>query len=190
MMQCNKTTTNSSESKADTDWTTIWRSEMAGMAIDRELAETWTSMAMAWQRMALGLAGLTPRPQADERQHAAGRQQAAGRAGADAPAGATPAPAPSHDELRRELRAEFRRDLDAMGDRIATLERALAERAERPAPERVPERAPNLAVPDELDDVPVASTRAAAARTTAAKKRKPNGNGKRTDGRKRRAPPG
>jgi hypothetical protein len=188
MMQCSKTTTDTAESKADTDWTTIWRSEMAGMAIDREMAEAWTSMAMAWQRMALGLAGLAPRPQTNERQHAAGR------AGTDAKAGPTPAPAPSHDELRRELSAEFRRDLDAMGTRIATLERALAERAERAVPEPAPEPAPVLAVPDELDDVPVA-TRARKPEPVIAKKRKPdverkpNDGGKRNGGPKRRMPP-
>ena len=56
------------------DWVTIWQSEWAAIAVDREVLEGLTASAVAWN---VALAARLDGP--------------AGRPGADAPAGAAPA---------------------------------------------------------------------------------------------------
>ena len=67
------------------DWITIWQSEAAGRAADREWVEAVQRGADAWAAQARLLAALE-----------AGAREPDGRPGADAPAGATaPAAAPA-----------------------------------------------------------------------------------------------
>jgi hypothetical protein len=64
-----------------TDWITIWQSELAAMATDRELQEGWLRLVDLWAQAAQQAVRFLPPPPAHD---------AAGRSGPAAPAGPTP----------------------------------------------------------------------------------------------------
>ncbi len=79
------------------DWVALWQSEMAAMAADRELRETWTGLLALWA----STAGAALKLASGAYDHAGGT---AGVAGAVKPAGSPPAAAASDlgsDEARR-----------------------------------------------------------------------------------------
>jgi hypothetical protein len=110
------------------DWLTLWRSELAGMAVDRELRESWAAMTGLWAQTMQDAAAAAARA-------AAAPHEPAGRAGADAPAG--PAPAAAAPDPRLD-------EIEQLNRRVAELERRLAAgpggakpvRAARPARRR------------------------------------------------------
>ncbi len=104
------------------DWVALWQSEMAAMAADRELRESWTSLLALWASAAAAALRFIPRPGSD-----AGRGTADGTAGAAQPPGTAPAVAAfdlGGDEARR------------LYERIADLESRLAAFERRTGPAR------------------------------------------------------
>lgn len=95
------------------DWVTIWQSEMAALAVDREVQEATVRAADAWAAQARAAAGVwAPVLQAAD-------ERARGRAGADAPAGAAAAAA-APDERDAAI--------GQLLQRVAELERRLGPR--------------------------------------------------------------
>ncbi len=92
------------------DWITIWQSEMAALATDREMHEAWTRMVALWAQTAQAAARLLPATLATT------ADGAAGRAGPAAPPRPTPA-----------MAAFDARDaaLQRLADRVEELERKL-----------------------------------------------------------------
>jgi hypothetical protein len=97
------------------DWITIWQSELAALATDREMHEAWLRLVGLWADAANAAARLLPGPAAVE--------PAGGRTGAVAAAGAAPA-----------MAAPDPRDaaIERLAARVEELERRLAERDSRP----------------------------------------------------------
>jgi len=91
------------------DWITIWQSELAALATDREMQEAWLRWVGLWADAANAAARLLPGPAAGE--------PAAGRAGTVAAARAAAA-----------LAASDPRDaaIERLAARVAELERRLA----------------------------------------------------------------
>ena len=89
------------------DWITIWHSEMAALATDREMQEFWLRMIGLWAQAAEAAAQVLP---AGDFAH--------GRAGADAPAGAA-----------ATVAAPDARDaaIERLARRVEELERKLAQ---------------------------------------------------------------
>ena len=88
------------------DWVTIWQSEMAALAEDREALEMWRGAVDGWARMAETMIDAMPDAGLNDRV-----------SGSAAPAGAAPAPAapdPRDAELAR------------LAERVAELERRLS----------------------------------------------------------------
>jgi hypothetical protein len=115
------------------EWLTLWRSELAAMAVDRELAESWAAMT--------GLGAQTMQEAAAAARAAAAAHEPAGRAGADAPAGPAPAaaaPDPRLDEIEQLNRrvAELEQRLAAIGPGPAKQKPAQPRRPARPARSR------------------------------------------------------
>jgi hypothetical protein len=96
------------------DWITIWQSELAGLATDRELQEAWVRLVDFWARSAEATLRLLPQPAAAPQADGADR-----RAGAAAPPGAPPA-----------MAAPDARDaaLQRLAERVAELERQFGAR--------------------------------------------------------------
>jgi hypothetical protein len=67
------------------DWITLWQSELAAIAVDREAQESWQAILALWAGIAGAMLNAAPRGPAHER--------ADRRAGAAAPAGAAAASA-------------------------------------------------------------------------------------------------
>jgi len=87
------------------DWVTIWQSELAALAEDREALETWQGMVDGWARMVEAMVAAVPDGLGDDRLPKPA-----------APAGAAPvaaAPDPRDAELVR------------LAERVAELERRL-----------------------------------------------------------------
>jgi hypothetical protein len=96
------------------DWVALWQSEMAAMAADRELRESWTGLLALWAGAVGAALQLAPGWRGFD---AAAARNANGTAGAAQPAGTPPAAAASDlggDEARR------------LHERIALLESRLA----------------------------------------------------------------
>src|SRR5271163_2472065 len=116
------------------DWITLWQSELAGLAVDREAQETWHAMLALWAGAAAAMLRAMPRDDpaagwypsqrhppprpSPSKGEGVDRERADGRAGAAAAAGATAAAA-----------APDARDaaIDRLTRRIAELEARLAE---------------------------------------------------------------
>jgi polyhydroxyalkanoate synthase len=73
------------------DWITLWQSELAAMAVDREAQETWHTMLGLWAGAAGAMLAAAPRERPDGRPY--GRRHPAGHAGTAAAPGAPPAAA-------------------------------------------------------------------------------------------------
>ena len=96
------------------DWVTIWQSELAALADDREAAQTWQRMVDGWARMAEAMIAATPEPSPAHPSPAHRDERVPGPA---APAGATAAAA-APDARDAEL--------ERLATRVAELERRLA----------------------------------------------------------------
>ena len=98
------------------DWITLWQSELAALAVDREAVETWQSMVALWAGAAGAMLNGVP--------SASGQgDRADGRAGAAA--ASRPAPAAAASDPRDA-------EIERLVGRVAELEQRLAllERAE------------------------------------------------------------
>lgn len=96
------------------DWTTLWQSELAALAVDRECHEGLAAFSTAWSQLAIARHDASTAP-ATASGPSSGHDGPARRPGPDAPPGAAPldaAPDARDDEITR-LRA-----------RIAELERS------------------------------------------------------------------
>jgi hypothetical protein len=96
------------------DWITIWQSELAAMATDRELQEGFLRLVDLWAQAAQSMARLLPRAPG-------GGDGAGGRAGAAAQAG-TSAPMAAPDARDAAI--------ERLAARVDTLERQLAARGD------------------------------------------------------------
>ena len=111
------------------DWITLWQSELAAAAADRELAEGWQQLAALWAGAAAATLQAWPRGAAD------GAPGGAGTGVTPRPATAAAAPDPRDAEIERLARriAELERRLAELetrrGEAAAALAAALAERA-------------------------------------------------------------
>ena len=94
------------------DWITLWQSELAALAVDREAQETWHVLLSLWAGAAGAVIESWPRGAADD---PAGHRR--GAAGAAAAAGAAPAAAAPDP---RDV------EVEQLRDRVAELERRLA----------------------------------------------------------------
>jgi hypothetical protein len=92
------------------DWITLWQSELTAAATDRELQETWQTLAGLWAGIAGAMVHAMPRGLTDN-----GRPHTPGAA---APARAAPAAA-APDARDAEI--------DRLARRLADLERRLAD---------------------------------------------------------------
>lgn len=93
------------------DWITIWQSELAAAAADRELQEGWQTLAALWAAAATAVVQSWPQSGGDDR---------GGWPGAAAPPRAAPAaaaPDPRDAEIER-----LRRRIDALEQRLAALD--------------------------------------------------------------------
>jgi uncharacterized protein YceH (UPF0502 family) len=103
------------------DWITLWQSELAALAVDREAQETWQVLLSLWAGAAGAMVSGLPRGLAGEpdgrRAHRSGKR-AAGAAAAPgaAPAAAAPDARDAEVEQLRQRVAELER-------RLAGLER-------------------------------------------------------------------
>jgi hypothetical protein len=115
------------------EWLTLWRSELAAMAVDRELAESWAAMTGLWAQTVQDAMAKAAR--------AATHYEPRGGTGADAPAGPAPAaaaPDPRLDEIEQLNRrvAELEQRLAAIGPGPAKQKPAQPRRPARPARSR------------------------------------------------------
>ena len=95
------------------DWITLWQSELAAAAADREVQEAWQTMAGLWAGAATALLQVLPRGGGD------GGAGATGPVAAARPAPAAAAPDPRDAEIER-----LRRRVDALEQRLAELDGA------------------------------------------------------------------
>jgi hypothetical protein len=89
------------------DWITVWQSELAASAVDRELQEAWQRMLTLWAQAAGGLVG-GPLP---------GWHDAGGSRSPAAPRATAAAAAPDTRDA----------EINRLAERVAELERRLAE---------------------------------------------------------------
>ncbi len=101
------------------DWLALWRSELAAMAVDRELRESWAAMTGLWARTAQAASEA-----AAKAAFAAAPHEPARSPGADAPAGTAPAAAAPDARLD---------EIEQLNRRVAELEERLAALCDRPA---------------------------------------------------------
>jgi hypothetical protein len=114
------------------DWITLWQSELAALAVDREAQETWHTMLALWAGAAGAMLTAAPR----ERPAGRGFRPAGGPAGAAAAPGTPPAAAaPDARDAEIERLARHVRELEA---RLADLEHGLrdGDRGDRRGPGR------------------------------------------------------
>jgi hypothetical protein len=98
------------------DWITLWQSELAALAVDREAQETWHTMLALWAGAAGAMLSAAPRERPGARHH----RPAAGPAGSAAAPGTPPAAAaPDARDAEIERLARHVRELEA---RLADLE--------------------------------------------------------------------
>ncbi len=100
------------------DWITLWQSELAAMAVDREAQETWLTMMALW-------AGAKDIPTAvpPERPHGRDYEHAVGPSGT----AAASAPDPRDTEIER-----LARQVHDLEGRLAVLEHTSRRRPSRP----------------------------------------------------------
>jgi hypothetical protein len=108
------------------DWATLWQSELAALATDREMQEAWQAMVALWAEAWASTAAALLRPAAGAADE---RFRPSGAAGAAAAAGAAPAAAAS--DAGDAAVGELRRRIAELEQRLARHERAAASR--RPA---------------------------------------------------------
>jgi hypothetical protein len=101
------------------DWITLWQSELAAMAADREAQETWRSLLAIWAAASANLLKSLPKGGADA---GGGRPQPAPRA---TPAAAAP------DARDAEIE-RLARHIGELERRLAELERGRAEPGRKP----------------------------------------------------------
>jgi hypothetical protein len=94
------------------DWITLWQSELAAAAADREIQEAWQTFAALWAGAATAFAQALPRDGHD------GRSGGTGAAAAPRAAPAAVAPDSRDAEIER-----LRRRVDALERRLAERER-------------------------------------------------------------------
>jgi hypothetical protein len=94
------------------DWVTIWQSELAALATDREMQDAWTRLVARWAQLAQAAVRLLPQGVAGSADGSAGRAGPAAPARPKAPVAAPDArdAALQHladrvEELERRLRA-------------------------------------------------------------------------------------
>jgi hypothetical protein len=108
------------------DWITLWQSELAAIAADREAQETWQAILALWAGAAGALLTAAPRartPPAYTPPARAPDERADGRSGAAAPTGTAPAaaaPDPRDGEIER-----LTRHVAELESRLADLERGV-----------------------------------------------------------------
>jgi len=112
------------------DWVALWQSEMAAMAADRELRETWTGLLALWASAAGAALQLASGRQAYDRTPAPAGRAANGTAGAAQPAG-TAAAAPASDLGSDEARRLYER-IAELESRLSTFERRRGRKPTRP----------------------------------------------------------
>ena len=106
------------------DWITLWQSELAAMAADRETHEGWQAMMSLWAGAAAGMMNAMPRAKprpsggADRARHDRPDVPATGRAAAAAaPGAAAAAAAPDARDA----------EIERLGRLVGELERRLAD---------------------------------------------------------------
>jgi uncharacterized protein YceH (UPF0502 family) len=99
------------------DWITLWQSELAALAVDREAQETWHVLLSLWAGAAGNMINGLSRGLADE--PAGHGRRAAGPAAAprSAPVAAAPDPRDAEVEQLRERVAELERRLAGLEQR-------------------------------------------------------------------------
>ena len=97
------------------DWITIWQSELAGLAADREAQETWQKLLALWGEAAWAVLGAAAGAPPQAREHPDGSTGTA-QPPRTAPAAAAP------DARDGEI-ARLGARLDALEQRLAELER-------------------------------------------------------------------
>jgi hypothetical protein len=96
------------------DWITLWQSELSAAAADREVRETWQTLAGLWAGVAAAMLQNLPRGLPDA------PPATTTETGAGAAAPARPAPAAAAPDARDA-------EIDRLAGRVAELERRLAE---------------------------------------------------------------
>jgi hypothetical protein len=103
------------------DWITLWQSELAALAVDREAQETWHTMLALWAGAAGAMLTAAPR----ERPGRGAPRHAGGHAGPAASPGTAPAAAaPDPRDAEIERLARHVRELEA---RLAEIEHGLRD---------------------------------------------------------------
>jgi hypothetical protein len=101
------------------DWITLWQSELAALAADREAMETWQTMIALWAGAAGAmLNGVSTAPEPGD-----GADRRAGAAAASRPPPAAAAPDPRDAEIERLVG-----QVAELEQRLAQLERAELDR--------------------------------------------------------------
>ncbi len=109
------------------DWVALWQSEMAAMAADRELRESWTGLLALWAGAVGAALQLAPGWRGFD---AAAARNANGAASTPQPAGTPPAAAASDlggDEARR-----LHERITELESRLSTFERERGRKPVRP----------------------------------------------------------
>jgi ubiquinone biosynthesis protein UbiJ len=104
------------------DWITLWQSELAALAADREAQEMWQSWLAVWAGMAAAMVRTLPRTADDGT--AGGGARHDGHAGGGRPAApARPAPAAAAPDPRDAEIERLARHIGELERRLAALER-------------------------------------------------------------------
>jgi uncharacterized protein YceH (UPF0502 family) len=96
------------------DWITLWQSELTAAAADRELQETWQTLAGLWAGVAGAMLRQMPRGTAD------------GRSGSSAPPGSAGAAPPARAAAAAAAPDARDAEIDRLARRVADLEQRLA----------------------------------------------------------------
>ena len=105
------------------DWITLWQSELAALAGDREAQEGWIRLLSLWAGMATALLGALPPARAPEPRPHPFHERADARAGTPPPHGA--APIDAAPDARDAALERLDRRLARLEERLAALERGI-----------------------------------------------------------------
>jgi len=105
------------------DWITLWQSELTAAAADRELQETWQTMAALWASAAATMLRALPRAAPGPGEGGGGRWPGPGGAAGGGSAGAAVPPRTTPAAAAPDPRDA---EIDRLARRIADLERRLA----------------------------------------------------------------